>query len=265
MKKIFKVKVFLIALILLITGGMVPIQLSRTLATETGVPETDEFSELLGSEYVSEAPTLDVAELSSTFTSEKEIEVYLTTTRNDISEIVISGWSGGAYSNFKTSKTAIYDETREIYTVTFNLDEIVNTNTNEIDNADEITYSFDACVYGENNTMSYYTLDDVVYTANGFTYNTQTSGDTTTLKLNATEDGQVAILAEGEELTDDTVWQDVTAGENSIALMSLEDESETTSEDSNVQTYQILHCFHLFLSKPSTALHPFFQSRLVAL
>ena len=240
MKK-FKVKVFLIAMILIITGGMVPIYLSRTLATETGA--TDEFSELLGTEYESEAPTLDVAELSSTFTSEKEIEVYLTTTRNDIDNIVISGWSGGAYSKYKSSKTASYDETREIYTVTFNLDEIVNTNTNEIDNADEITYYFDACVYGTNGTMSYYNLDNVCYTSTGFTTSTISSGDNVNLTINAVEDGEVAILSEGEEVTENTKWQSVSKGENTISLMSLKNDSEASDEtvSSEVQTYQVLY------------------------
>ena len=76
MKK-FKVKVFLISMILLITGGITGVSLADGAAT------LDEFAELESS-YESTSPKLNAAELSSTFTSEKEIEVYLETSRNDI-------------------------------------------------------------------------------------------------------------------------------------------------------------------------------------
>ena len=233
MKK-FKVKVFLISMILLITGGITGVSLADGAAT------LDEFAELESS-YESTSPKLNAAELSSTFTSEKEIEVYLTTTRNDIDNIVISGWSGGAYSKFKTTKNTTYDTTREIYTTTFNLDEIVNTNTGAIENAEEATYSFDACVYGTNNTMSYYNLDDVQYTKKGFIASTKTSGDSVELTINAVQDGEIAILKEDEELTESTVWQSVTEGENTVSLISLEDETNEEAMSSNVQTYNIVY------------------------
>ena len=233
MKK-FKVKVFLISMILLITGGLASLSLAGDIANQ------DEFAELENS-YESVAPKLKAAELSSTFTSEKEIEVYLEAERNDISKIVISGWSGGAYSKYKTTKNATYDETREIYTVTFDLDEIVNTNTGKTENTDETTYSFDACVYGTNGAMSYYSLDDVCYTKAGFIASTKTSGDNVSLKLNAVEDGEIAILKAGEEVTENTVWQSVAKGENTISLMSLEDETNEEAISSNVQTYSIVY------------------------
>ena len=233
MKK-FKVKVFLISMILLITGGITGISLADGAAT------LDEFAELESS-YESTSPKLNAAELSSTFTSEKEIEVYLETSRNDIDKIVISAWSGGAYSKFKTTKNATYDATREIYIVTFNLDEITNTNTGARENAEEATYSFDACVYGTNKTMSYYNLDNVQYTKKGFIASTKTSGDNVDLTINAVENGEIAILKAGEEVSENTVWQSVTKGENTISLMSLEDETNEDAMSSNVQTYSIVY------------------------
>ena len=61
MKK-FKVKVFLISMILLITGGITGVSLADGAAT------IDEFAELESS-YESMSPKLNAAELSSTFTS----------------------------------------------------------------------------------------------------------------------------------------------------------------------------------------------------
>ena len=137
----------------------------------------DEFSELL-SEYESEAPKIESAELSSVFTSEKGIEVYLKTNRNDIKKVVISGWSGGVYKNYLTSKTAQYDEMRNIYTVTFSFDEIVNTETNKVESKEVAEYYFDACVYANNGSMSYANLDKVQYTESGIITTTTTNKET---------------------------------------------------------------------------------------
>ena len=246
MKK-FKVKVFLISMILLITGGITGVSLADGAAT------IDEFAELESS-YESTSPKLNAAELSSTFTSEKEIEVYLETSRNDIEKIVISAWSGGAYSKFKTTKNATYDATREIYTATFNLDEIINTNTGAKENAEEAIYSFDACVYGTNKTMSYYNLDNVQYTEKGFLASTKTSGDNVELTVKAEEDGEIAVLKDGEEVGENTVWQSVKKGENTISLMSLEDETNEDAMSSNVQTYSVVYKSPKIVSMPKRSI-----------
>lgn len=246
MKK-FKVKVFLISMILLITGGITGVSLADGAAT------IDEFAELESS-YESTSPKLNAAELSSTFTSEKEIEVYLETSRNDIEKIVISAWSGGAYSKFKTTKNATYDATREIYTATFNLDEIINTNTGAKENAEEAIYSFDACVYGTNKTMSYYNLDNVQYTEKGFLASTKTSGDNVELTVKAVEDGEIAVLKDGEEVGENTVWQSVKKGENTISLMSLEDETNEDAMSSNVQTYSVVYKSPKIVSMPKRSI-----------
>ena len=246
MKK-FKVKVFLISMILLITGGITGVSLADGAAT------IDEFAELESS-YESTSPKLNAAELSSTFTSEKEIEVYLETSRNDIDKIVISAWSGGAYSKFKTTKNATYDATREIYTATFNLDEIINTNTGAKENAEEALYSFDACVYGTNKTMSYYNLDNVQYTEKGFLASTKTSGDNVELTVKAVEDGEIAVLKDGEEVGENTVWQSVKKGENTISLMSLEDETNEDAMSSNVQTYSVVYKSPKIVSMPKRSI-----------
>ena len=246
MKK-FKVKVFLISMILLITGGITGVSLADGAAT------IDEFAELESS-YESTSPKLNAAELSSTFTSEKEIEVYLETSRNDIEKIVISAWSGGAYSKFKTTKNATYDATREIYTATFNLDEIINTNTGAKENAEEAIYSFDACVYGTNKTMSYYNLDNVQYTEKGFLASTKTSGDNVELTVKAVEDGKIAVLKDGEEVGENTVWQSVKKGENTISLMSLEDETNEDAMSSNVQTYSVVYKSPKIVSMPKRSI-----------
>ena len=246
MKK-FKVKVFLISMILLITGGITGVSLADGAAT------IDEFAKLESS-YESTSPKLNAAELSSTFTSEKEIEVYLETSRNDIEKIVISAWSGGAYSKFKTTKNATYDATREIYTATFNLDEIINTNTGAKENAEEAIYSFDACVYGTNKTMSYYNLDNVQYTEKGFLASTKTSGDNVELTVKAEEDGEIAVLKDGEEVGENTVWQSVKKGENTISLMSLEDETNEDAMSSNVQTYSVVYKSPKIVSMPKRSI-----------
>ncbi len=246
MKK-FKVKVFLISMILLITGGITGVSLADGAAT------IDEFAELESS-YESTSPKLNAAELSSTFTSEKEIEVYLETSRNDIDKIVISAWSGGAYSKFKTTKNATYDATREIYTATFNLDEIINTNTGAKENAEEALYSFDACVYGTNKTMSYYNLDNVQYTEKGFLASTKTSGDNVELTVKAEEDGEIAVLKDGEEVGENTAWQSVKKGENTISLMSLEDETNEDAMSSNVQTYSVVYKSPKIVSMPKRSI-----------
>ena len=156
-----KLMLMSMSMMLVMTGGAVSKQVH---ATES---KSNEFAEL---EYVyeSKAPEVEAAELSSTFTSEKEIEVYIKTNRTDIKNIVVSAWSGGAYSNFATSKEATFDALRGIYTVTFQVNEIMDTKTSEVSNSPETLFSFDAMVYSTNGAMTYLALDDVQYAANGF-------------------------------------------------------------------------------------------------
>ncbi len=204
MKK--KIKIIILTMVLILIGNM-GIR-SKAMGANSDEGEFAEFENY----YESKAPTIDTAELSSTFTSDKEIEVYLKTTRNDIKNIVISGWSGGAYSKYKTSKTAIYDSLRDIYIVNFNLDEIVNTNTNEKENVEINTYYFDACVYGTNGAMSYYNLDNVEYTATGFTCETQRSGDSVALKIKAEEAGKVEVIKGEEKVVESNNWKKMENG-----------------------------------------------------
>jgi len=196
----------------------------------------DEFSELLSS-YESEAPEIESAELSSVFTSEKEIEVYLKTNRSDIKKVVISGWSGGVYKKYLTSKTATYDEMRNIYTVTFSFNEIVNTKTNEVEALETAEYYFDACVYGNNGTMSYANLDKVQYTKTGIiTTTTINENNETEIAVTAVEDGYVAVLSANEEVTENLAWQKVKAGETTTMAVP-----ETDSETTNTQEVRVLY------------------------
>lgn len=233
-------KVIIITMIMMIFG---------MVYQPTWASTEDEFSELL-SGYESEAPKIESAELSSSITSEKGIEVYLKTNRSDIKKVVISGWSGGVYKNYLTSKTAQYDEMRNIYTVTFSFDEIVNTETNKVDSKEVAEYYFDACVYANNGSMSYANLDKVQYTESGIITTTTTNSETneTEIEVTAEKDGYVAVLNANEEATESTTWQKVTAGEtvtmavpasttNSNATTNTTTNNETTDSDLEVTAY----------------------------
>lgn len=188
--------------------------------------EGDEFSELL-SAYESKAPTVEVAELSSTFTSSNEIEVYLKTNRVDIEKVVISGWSGGAYSKYATTKKTSYDELRKIYTTTFQLNNIVNTETGAIDNLAEATFSFDAIVYSTNGTSTYVRLDNVQYAESGFvTELNKTQDGSSKITLTAEKEGYIAIVQSGDELTEETTWMKAEKGTNTYTLENKEETTE---------------------------------------
>lgn len=190
----------------------------------------DEFYEL-ENVYESKAPTVEVAELSSTFTSNNLIEVYVKTDREDIKRIVISGWSGGPYEQYLVSKDAKFDELRNVYTVSFALNEIVNTTTNQIDESSENLYYFDACVYSTNGSMSYLKLDAVQYVETGFTAKTTTDDkENKVIEIQAEKDGYVAILNAGEEVTENTNWQPVSQGINTCAIPANETEATGTNQ-----------------------------------
>lgn len=218
-------KIAIASVMTLTMMGTVMLPERNMVFANTGSTETDEFSELL-SVYESKAPEIEVVELSSTFTSSNEIEVYLKASRDDIERVTISGWSGGAYSNFATTQVASYDELRGIYTTTFQLNNLVNTETGAIDALTEAIYSFDAMVYSTNGATTYARLDDVQYAENGFVTDLATDEENNqVVTLTAENDGYVAILPSGEEITEATTWMATRAGTNAY---SLENGDETT-------------------------------------
>ncbi len=207
-------------------GILLSCMIGGSVFASSASPNITSYSNLNeeGSAYVSKAPKLDSVELSSTFTSSNEIEISLKTTRNDIEKIVISGWSGGAYSKYATSKVAVYDNENEVYKIQFQFNELVNTNTNQVESLSKAVYSFDAIVYSTNGSTSYYMLNDVQYTKDGFVANVQTDVNTngSMVKVVAEKPGQVAILSEGEKINENTVWQEANAGENIYSVGEVE-------------------------------------------
>ena len=202
--------------------------------------------------YVSAAPTVESVELSTTFTSTDQIEVYLDTKRDDIEKIVISGWSGGPYDEYLVSKEAIFDELKGVYMVSFVLSEIVNTTTNQIDSSSKVLYYFDVCIYSTNGSMSYIKLDPVQYTESGIVSTvTNDEANNKVLEVTAEEDGYIAITTAEEGITEETEWQVATKGVNTYELPSETDVQslriaykageEVTTEDitSGNSTYSI--------------------------
>lgn len=214
MRKSLKIS-FLLLILTLITGAL-GILVPRSFAEEL---QSAEFDMLL-ERVQTKAPSLDLIEFSSTFTKDNQIEVYLKTSRDDVKNIVVSGWSGGAYAKFVTSKNANYDEELNSFVAVFELNEIVNTNTNVVETADNITYSFEAMVYGTNGSMRYYTLDNVEYAKDGLQVESKIENENITFNINAVQEGKIAFLQEGEEITDETKWYDAQQGANTYTIFN---------------------------------------------